>query len=176
MGRPRKKGRRYPNGQPVRTYVNPKAQVAAQPHRREVKRKYREWPEAESEFGRLMLTGRISPAQHEAGARYAVLVGLYRLYYGIPSPNPRALDLMQASGGYDGLAPAMPDMLRRDYDDAFVACSAAGNRARRAVNAHAVFDRRVSDLEELVLLKYGLDALVKHFRLDTGLKIETLTK
>ena len=51
VGRPRKSGRRQPNGQLARGYVNPKAQVCAQPHRVVVMAKYRDRPEAESNFG-----------------------------------------------------------------------------------------------------------------------------
>src|SRR5690242_9592721 len=113
MGRPRKKGKREPNGRPQRAYLNPKAQVANQPHRMAAPEKYREWPEAATEFGRLMLSGKITPAQYEAGSRYSMLAGLYRLYYGIPSPNPRALDLLRSLGGYDGMAADMPKALKR---------------------------------------------------------------
>lgn len=176
MGRPRKKGRREPNGRVVRVYVNPKAQVAQQPHRKHVPLRYREWPEAESVFGRLMLNARITPAQYEAGCRYAMLAGLYRLRYGIPSPNPRALDLLQSSGGYEGMAPDMPERLKRDYDEAFEACAAAGNRAQRAVNAHAVFDRELDTPEALTLLILGLDKLVVHFGLDARMQISRSQK
>ena len=171
MGRPRKKGKREPNGRPQRSYLNPKAQVANQPHRMAVAEKYREWPEAGTEFGRLMLSGKITPAQYEAGSRYSMLAGLYRLYYGIPSPNPRALDLLRSLGGYDGMAPGMPEALKLKYDGAFEACARAGNRAQRAVNAHAVFDRRIYEQDELKLLIAGLDKLVEHFGIDPQLRI-----
>jgi hypothetical protein len=176
VGRTRKKGRREPNGRIARTYVNPKAQVAEQPHRMTVHSQYREWPEAETHFGRLMLNRKITPAQYEAGSRYSILAGLYRLYYGIPSPNPRAIDLLRSMGGYEGMAPDMPKALKRDYDDAFCACGNAGNRAQRAVNAHAVFDRVVPDMETLTLLICGLDKLVVHFGLDAKMQITASRK
>lgn len=176
MGRPRKKGRREPNGQLQRTYANPKVQVARQPHRMMVSAHFREWPEASTEFGRLMLNGKITAAQHEAGSRYAMLAGLYRLYYGIPSPNPRALDLLQASGGYEGMAPDMPQRLKRDYDDAFEACGAAGQRAQKAVREYAVLDRQLIHSDELKLLILGLDKLVMHFGLDPKMQISLREK
>src|SRR5687768_5485993 len=51
VGRPRKIGKRERNGRIARTYENPKAQVANQPHRRGVVVQLRECEEAGTEFG-----------------------------------------------------------------------------------------------------------------------------
>jgi hypothetical protein len=174
VGRKRKNlAQREPNGRAIRSYENPRAQVASQPHRMLVPVEYREREEAESEFGRLMLNGLISPAQYEAGRQYAALIGLFRLVHGIPSPNPRAVDLLQAmTGGAGDFSEEIAKSIRRRYDDAFCACSEAGNAAQRAVNAHAIFDRQVHDWATLPLLRRGLDCLVKHFGVDPAKQIE----
>jgi hypothetical protein len=95
VGRKRKQGKREPNGRAQRVYENPKAQVAQQPHRVLVMAEYREWPEAESRFGRLMLNKHITPAQYEAGVCYRLDVTAYRnVILGAPSPDPAACDLL----------------------------------------------------------------------------------
>lgn len=173
MGRPRKVGKREKNGRLKRAYVNPLKQVASQPHRREAPGRFREFPEAESEFGRLMLNGMITPAQYEAGRSYALLVGLYRAVYGIPSPDPRAIDLLSSMGhGAGDTPPEVAVNVRRRYDDAFIACGEAGEAARKAVNAHAVFERKLHCRHSLTLLRRGLDFLVCHFRINPKLRLE----
>ncbi len=177
VGRPRKKGKREPNGRIARTYVNPRKQVASQPHRMSVPKNFREREEAESEFGRLMLNRRITPAQYEAGRRYRALVSRFRAIYGLPSPDPRALDLMHTMGGYGGETPqAVVDVVRKEYDAAFCASGTAGNAAQRAVNTHAVFDKPVPDTYALNLLISGLRKLVGHFGIDPNLRISACRK
>lgn len=175
VGRTRKLGRRQPNGQLGRAYVNPRAQVAAQPHRSLVPRQYREHPEAESEFGRLMLKGRITPAQFEAGRRYAELAARYRAVKGYPPIHPVAMDLLRASGGIGGEAPAhVIQAAVRDYDAAFCACEP--HKVQRAVTHHAVFERKVEDLVSFGLLLLGLDKLVEHFHINPNLTLDRKSK
>jgi len=173
VGRPRKIGKRERNGRIARVYENPKAQVAAQPHRLDVLSKYREWPEAESEFGRLMLNDKITPAQYEAGLLYARLAARYRAILGLPPIHPVGMDLLR-SGGMSGEAPdGLARLVRRQYDKAFEACMEAGHRAQRAVKDHAIFERKISDFGTLDLLKAGLDRLVVHFGIDPKLQISS---
>lgn len=177
VGRTRKRGGREANGRIARTYVNPKAQVAAQPHRLGVERQFRDWPEAESEFGRLLLRGVVTPAQYEAGKRYAALASSYRVVLGIPPIHPRSLDLL--SPGPVSRADLNSDAARsiKDrYDKAFEACSDAGRKALRAVRDHAVFERKVDSFEALDHLRRGLEKLVDHFGLDRNLKISSRQK
>lgn len=170
VGRPRKRGRRQPNGQLARAYVNPRAQVAAQPHRLGVPRQYREHPEAESEFGRLMLRGKVTPAQFEAGRRYAELAARYRAVKGYPPIHPIAMNLLR-HGGVGGEAPDhVIAAAVRAYDDAFCACEP--HKVQRAVTHHAVFERKVEDLTSLRLLLIGLDKLVDHFHIDPKLTLD----
>jgi hypothetical protein len=172
VGRPRKKGRREANGRIARTYVNPKAQVAAQPHRRGLDSEVREWPEAESEFGRLMLREVITPAQYEAGKLYAMLASSYRMVWGIPPIHPVSVDLVRVGASMArGLEAEAARRIKERYDAAFEACWEAGNKARRAVRDHAVFERKVDSFEALDHLRRGLDCLVAHFGIDSSLQI-----
>lgn len=172
VGRPRKIGKRQPNGQLARAYINPKAQVAAQPHRLSVVAKYREYPEAESEFGRMMLRGVITPAQLAAGIAFAESAAGFRAVYDIPSPNPSGIDLARVGASQGVSMPShVADALKLRYRRAFEAAMEAGDKAQRAVKNHAVLDKPVGDFETLRLLKNGLDKLVKHFGIDPKLQI-----
>lgn len=171
VGRPRKRGRRQPNGQLARAYLNPKAQVAAQPHRSVVPMRYREHPEAESEFGRLMFRGMITPAQYEAGRRYAELAARYRSVKGYPPIHPIAMNLLRTSGGVGADAPDhVIDAAVRDYDAAFCACEP--HKVQRAVTHHAVFERKVEDPASLALMLIGLNKLVEHFHINPKLTLD----
>lgn len=170
VGRPRKKGRREPNGRIARVYENPKAQVASQPHRIVVPMRFRELPEAESEFGRMMLNGWITPAQHEAGKLYAELAARYRAAIQAPSPNPSGIQL--GSAGF-GKSAGMPDgtarAVKRAYDSAFESCGPV--RLQKALAHHVIHDRKVGDFLTRDLLKTGLNKLVVHFGIDPRLQI-----
>lgn len=171
VGRPRKKGRRQPNGQLARTYVNPKAQVAAQPHRASVPVRYRETPEAESMFGRLALRGAITPAQYEAGKRYALLAARWRAVKGYPPIHPIAMDLLRSGGGVSPDAPPhVVAAVTRDYDTAFCACNP--HKVQRAVTHYAVFERQVDSFEALNLLLIGLNKLVEHFHINPEMSLD----
>lgn len=171
VGRPRKMGKREPNGRIQRAYQNPKAQVAAQPHRSIVARKLREMPEAESEFGRMMLRGIITPAQYESGRRYAELAARWRAVKGYPAIHPIAMDWVRTGRGIGSDAP--DHVIRaaiRDYDAAFCACEP--HKVQRAVSHHAVLERKVDDFEALRLLIIGLDKLIVHFHIDQQLALD----
>lgn len=177
VGRPRKSGRRKPSGRLAQAYVNPKAQVAAQPHRRSVPVKFRELSDAESEFGRLMLRGGITPAQKEAGEAYARLAAALRAVYDAESPNPRAIDLTNVSGSNGReITSEEAEQIKERSRRAFEACGEAGNRAPRAVKEHVILDRPVADFETLKVLKSGLDKLVTFFGIDRSLQISSRAK
>ncbi len=171
VGRPRKTGRREPNGRLQRGWVDTKAQVAAQPHRRDVPKSYRKWPEAESMFGRLMLNGKITPAQYVAGRQYAELAERYRAVKGYPPIHPGAMDPLRSGRGMGADAP--DHVIRaaiRDYDAAFCACEP--HKVQRAVAHHAVHEMRIADFETLGLLRIGLDKLIAHFHINPELKLD----
>ena len=170
-GRKRKIGvKREPNGQIQRTYVDPKQQVMDQPHRVIVPVKFRDFQEAESEFGRLVLLGHISLAQHEAGKLYAELAARYRSALQAPSPNPAAMDLGRVG---KGAGAGMPDetatALSVRYDRAYIACGV--RKVQVAVRDYAVFEKAVPNGYEMDLLRCGLNDLVKHFGIDANLQI-----
>lgn len=172
-GRKRKSGvAREANGQAQRVYVNPKQQVMDQPHRVVVPVKFRDFQEAGSEFGRLLLLGHVTPAQHEAGKLYGELAAKYRSALLAPSPHPAAMDLGRVG---KGAGAGMPDetaaAISARYDRAFVACGDAGRKAQIAVRDFAIHELQVPDVLSLNLLRCGLDALVKHFGVDRNLQI-----
>lgn len=174
-GRKRKIGiNRENNGQVQRVYVNPRQQAAEQPHRVVVPVQFREFPEAESEFGRLMLMKLITPAQHEAGKQYAGLVSQYRRVYDIPAPDPQAMDISRVRGSQGLEMPIhVARAVRERYDRAYSAIGDArgGQKAQKAVAHYAVHDRRVDGRDILQLLISGLDQLVSHFGIDRNLQI-----
>ena len=175
VGRKRKLGKREANGRVARAYENPRAQVAAQPHRSGVVVKLmREWPEAETMFGRLMLNGRITPAQYEAGKLYATLSEQVRRTYTPLPMHPSGIDLLRVSGGgYDGeVSPEYVERIRKRLNSAFEACG--GTRVARVVKRYAIED--VSDGLQFDLLKTGLDNLVAFFGIDKHLQIVSRQK
>ena len=172
VGRPRKIGKRERNGRIARTYENPKAQVAAQPHRQSVPKQFREWPEAESEFGRLLIRGGITKSQYDAGMRFTELSVALCAVYDVPSPYPHAMDLTRVRGA---MGPGMPSdaarKIREAYNKAFDASMEAGRAAHRAVKDHVVLDKPVGDFDSLTALSRGLSRLVDHFGLDARLQM-----
>jgi hypothetical protein len=175
-GRKRKSSAdREPNGRARRTYVNPQQQVMDQPHRIVVPVRFRDFQEAGSEFGRLVLLGHITPAQHEAGKLYAELAAKYRSALMAPSPSPAAMDLERVGRGRgEGMADEVARTIRDRYNRAFEACGV--RRVQLAVRDHAVFEKEVPDLHTLNLLRCGLDDLTKHFGVDRHLQISTSQK
>lgn len=170
VGRPRKQGRRQPNGQLARAYVNPRAQVAAQPHRAVMPVRLREKPEAESNFGQLCLRDKITRAQYEAGKMYCALTASMHATYDIPSPHPRAIDLERIAGiGAREIPPHAAERIRQAYMRAFECLSS--HRIQRAMSHHVVRDVPISDFDTLDLLKIGLSRLVEHFSLAPDMQI-----
>lgn len=141
-------------------------------------KKYQDWPEAESEFGRLMLAGKISPAEYEAGRQYAAIAALARRVYSTPLLHPAGIDLSRVSGGgYDGDMPREQAQAIKDrHNAAYEACAAVGTRAARVVKDHAILEQPVKGDYALGLLRCGLSALVKHFRIDKRLQIASRAK
>lgn len=178
VGRKRKSlVQREANGRAARVYENPRAQVASQPHRMQVPEQFREWEEAESEFGRLMLNGLITPAQHEAGVAYNRVVGRMRaLINSAPSPHPKSIDPLRTARGIGGeISSERVKQIRCDHNDAFIALRAAGMPAVKAVNAHAIYDRWVHEWPVLTKLRLGLDKLVVHFGINPAKELARKT-
>jgi hypothetical protein len=172
VGRPRKSGKRERNGRIARTYENPKAQVASQPHRRGVVVNLREREEAESEFGRLMLRGGITPAHFEAGIAFIRLCESVRQVYDAASPNPPAMDLNRRAGfPGPGMTSAEGQAIKDKYMRVFDCAGEAGSKAQRTLAPHVIRDEPVTDLQTLEWLKAALDRLVRFFGIDPKLKL-----
>lgn len=171
VGRPRKIGKRERNGRIARTYENPKAQVANQPHRRGVVVHLRECEEAESEFGRLMLRGGITPAHYEAGIALIRLCESVRRVYDLASPHPPAMDLTRVRGCTgQGITSEEGQAIKDRYNKAYECANVAGDRSVRALAPHVIRDEPVTDFETLDRLKAALDRLVRFFGIDPSLK------
>ncbi len=172
VGRPRKIGKRERNGRIARTYENPKAQVAAQPHRQSVPKQFREWPEAESEFGRLLIRGGITKSQYDAGMLFTELCVATCAAYEAASPHPHAIDLTRVGVSVGkGMPSEKAKAIIARYNKAFEACMEAGRPALRAVKDHVVLDKPVGDFDSLTALSRGLSKLIDHFGLDARLKL-----
>lgn len=170
VGRPRKSGKCQPNGQLARAYVNPKAQVASQPHRVVVPIRFREMPEAETNFGRAMLNGWITPAQFEAGMDYARLKSDYWRSINAPKPDASGIDLERVGcGKSDGMPDSTARSIKRAYDSAFESCGPV--KLQKLIAHHVIHDKPFPSWGERDLLKSGLDKLVKHFGIDPKLQI-----
>jgi len=172
VGRTRKIGKRERNGRIARAYENPKVQVASQPHRQSVAHRFREYPEAGSEFGRLLLRGGITRAQYDAGIRFTELCVAMCAVYDVPSPHPHAMDLTRVRGSVSqGMPSERAKAIIGAYNTAFEACMDVGRPALRAVKEHVVLDKPVGDFDTLNALVRGLAKLVDHFGLDARLQI-----
>lgn len=175
-GRKRKVGvAREPSGKVARVYVNPKQQAAEQPHRVVVLAKFRETQEAGSEFGRLMLQGHITPAQHEAGKLYADVVMSYRASILAQPFTASAIDLGRVGKGPgEGMPDRTAIALYRRYTSAYEDLGKVGRRELIAVNHYAVQEEPIPDdafALRLEQLQCGLNALVSHFGIDSRLQI-----
>lgn len=177
MGRPRKIGKREKNGRIARTYENPKAQVANQPHRRGVVVHLRECEEAESEFGRLMLRGGITPAHYEAGIAFIRLQESVRRVYDLASPHPQAMDLNLCTGfPGPGMTSEQGQVIKDRYMKAFDCAGEAGCKAQRTLAPYVIRDEPVMDFETLDRLKAVLKRLVRFFGIDPKLTHPVLEK
>jgi len=175
VGRPRKIGPRGKSGRLLQTYVNPRAQVASQPHRKGVLDYLRELPEASTNLGRMMLNHVLTPAQHAAGERYCELYKAFLRAIHCSSPDPSAMDYTpRIAGKGAGIPDSAARKATREYTDAFNAIQIV--RWQIVVMHHAVHDQPIADFADREALACGLDRLVKHFGIDAGLQITTNAK
>ena len=190
VGRPRKIGKRERNGRMQRPATNPRAQVAAQPHRSALPKHARESQEAESVIGRLLLTGAITPAQYAAATAYRDLVAEYHASIQAPRSTPAALDLARVGAGHhDGIADRRAKRAVDRYQDAFIAsgdplpeaalkawdCTEPRCKSRNVqftIAEHVFREKEIpAHGDNLILLRTGLDRLIWHFGIDKGLQI-----
>jgi hypothetical protein len=136
-----------------------------QPHRAGLPDALRGSEKAGTVLGRLNLLGKLTDHQHEAGQRFAVIVGRYRSSIGAPTGT-------HSGGKGMGCNPEQCDpedcaclSAKQAFAQASRALLDAGHRAQVAVWLVTVHDQRYSGY--LPLLIRGLNALVRHFGLDT---------
>lgn len=172
-GRKRKStASRYPNGR-IREERPPSPAVIAarMPHRAGVDQSDCVSHMAESELGRIFLSGRpvkLSKGQYDAGVRFAGVVARYRAT--ISGPRP----VLVGGRGYDcpGLLDCDDCECRRRkaaYDEAFEALAQAGQQAAKAVRLVVIQDERCP-YSLSTPLAWGLAALSRYFDVaeDTG--------
>lgn len=170
-GRKRKMGRRTPTGRLaiVRKHVDYQSMVGEQPHRSWLPADVRLSEKAGTPLGGLNLLGIITDEQHEAGQRYAVIVGTYRSIIGAP----QALAGGGRGMGCDPEACMNSEEAREEcscrrtkvsYDAAYEALILVGQPAAKAVNRVAIYAEACTGAA-LPYLRCGLDALSAHFGL-----------
>ena len=113
--------------------------------------------EHECPLGRLLISGKISRVQYEAGARFRDLDRQYRMVNGIAPPHTRAADWER--GGRllrPDTDPERVDTIRRHYMAAYTRMMAVGPAAWREIVHTVIYEREVMVLHNLIA---GLDAL-----------------
>ncbi len=106
--------------------VDYRAMCGEQPHRRGLPEELRLAAEAETPFGCLFLSGRISGEQHEAGQRYKTIVLAYLSSIGSPRdglPHGKSYPCKgdPQCGQDDGLPPCECRLRKHAYNAAFEA-------------------------------------------------------
>lgn len=118
-------------------------------------------PKSSTMFGRMNLNGLISDVQYEAGNRYMVIVGEYRVSIGIPDTGNRD------GKGYMCLGQRICEdcecqRRKERYDNAYETLMRIGYRCARAVAHAAIYDSGCIN-GDISTLRIGLDALAEHF-------------
>jgi hypothetical protein len=169
-GRPRKAGARAPSGRlsRARTAIGrledaERATVVAQRRRlgaSEDNARDQRWA---TPWGRLLLTGRLTPARYQAAEEMARLIGLARKAMDARAPWTSAVDLLRAGGA----APAEEDVkrTRRDLERHGAAVRAlmrAGSRASDAATRMLGLQQDPAP-GDVALIQTGLGELARHF-------------
>lgn len=170
-GRKRKSGQRFPSGDLIPRDLDVAAIAVAHPDRRGLPEHQRLHQNAGNPLGRLALAGVITDEQLEAARRYARDCRLYQQVIGCPKPDAPSLNPL-AAGGRGIVTFGKEEIARRlaDYDAAFRAVWASGQRAARAVARMAFYGEWLPLGATLDDLKRGLSALVHHYGLTTRRK------
>lgn len=123
---------------------------------------------AGSTLGRMRLDGKIEENEYQAGALYAEQMEAYYRAVGIPSPNPRAQDILSVRG-YDGEVSETAKQRARNAKNTFMrlervllSCE-SGPQVRTTVYNVCIHDYenlRMMPKHQLELLKRGLQALM----------------
>lgn len=120
--------------------------------------------EAGYALGRMLLRGEVTERQHDAGNRYAQVVGDYQRCVGFPPPHPRSLDLGASRGLALGGSPDHETIQRvvNRYMASITALADAGQVSAAVVREVCVYDHETEMVEDLWR---GLDALADFFKI-----------
>src|SRR5579872_1821155 len=123
IGRRRKPGRRYPNGELAHNKEDVRTIALAQPHRRALPSEQRLDQRAEHPLGGLNLVGVISNGQYQAGKTYARIVARYRRMILAPKMSPPSrlgdMEIRGGEGESRTISPAQARRIKETYDNAF---------------------------------------------------------
>lgn len=171
-GRKRKSGRRHPSGKIDQRHPDDKKLAELQPHRRHLPADCRSSEKAGYPLGDLNLRGILSNQQHEAGQRYAAIVGRYRAVIGSPMATAKSGRGFDCAGACVVTEACECRSRKTSYDRVYEALRASGQRALVAVNNIAVHQNELdlSDWARVMWTVVGLDALVTYFGLTNGRK------
>lgn len=178
-GRPRKQGKRFPSGKLSEKPRDVRDVVCAQPHRRGLAEDLRRDQRAETEIGRLFLSGLISEAKYWAAERWRGVVREFHVVLATPMQRSSALASMVAPGmeetqEADHLAAERPETEIEKRKRVLKAHGAAMRAIRSVAESGSVFavleavvieDRPCGEME-MDLLKRGLSALCWHWRME----------
>ena len=161
-GRKRKSGRREPSGRIQRRPIDYRSMAAVQPHRIWLPESVRCDERASTVIGCLNLLNRISDQMYESGRRYSVVVGNYRAVLGVGNTG----------GGRGYLCSPMAceiktcECVRRkqQFRDATSVLLNVSQQAYNITYRTAVSEEPCT-ADQLVHLKYGLQALAQFFGL-----------
>lgn len=163
-GRKRKSGRRYASGDIVRELLENKSGPT------QIKRMFDHLlrsardPALGTPMGRMFLEGFITPAEYNAGIKFALLRAKADRAMGVPARNPRALDYNHGLGGRSLVIddPEYEQALVAALDDVEIAIGGALSAVYRVV----VSDEMPAGYDEKLRCKEGLAKAAAHWRLD----------
>ena len=182
VGRPRKRGERYPSGDIKRSETQKDNMSVAI----EARRRVDGWSDTVSDkdvmsqyagytLGRIFLDKRITEEQRKAGDEYAEIHARYRRLVGLPAPSARAQSLFSVRG-HPGEESESITVRARNASNEMMAVEGVllqcvdGPQVKQIVFNVAVMDyahlRTMGD-QQLLWLKRGLNALASRQQLKT---------
>jgi hypothetical protein len=165
VGRKRKAGERYANGELIKERKNmelAKRTAIDMPHRQSVSESDRFDQKAGTAIGRLFLRSIVTSEQYEAGTEYNRIVGLYRASIEAPRIGQSIAGIFEPHSGNPISVDTARD-IRKRYNDAHDALAQAGRPSVMAVNKVAIHDNGIYP-SEYKNLYVGLNALAGHFK------------
>lgn len=162
-GRKRKAGERHPCGKLKAEKIDVRLVALRMPHRASVPAELAHDPLAECEFGRMVLNGKVTRAEYNAGVWWRGTVNRMRVAIGAPNPNPASLGAEMQSRGLPGEIDAEESERRRSqYNSAFVAMMGEGGvKGTKAVSRTVVYDEPCPR-NAYTFFRYSLLALAVH--------------